>query len=248
MKKLLLRCAGLLAFSFLLSCKKENDGQTDPEVFRASGDVTATLNAFKNSLGPANTLPGATGGRRDLTWDGVPDTALNKPLPKNFFNPVEDGALPALQRGLLYGEGDFEVSATGFSHLNNAAAAEFTPFSGNKVFTNTSDFAWPLSFQVAGQDKAASVSAFGMVFSDVDAEGSTTLEFFDGATSLGTFAVPAKSNGFSFLGVRFSSASITKVQVRHQGRLADGGKDLSQGGTVDLVVMDDVVYSEPVAL
>lgn len=241
---------GLLSLVFLLSCKKEAEEKIEAIQYKASGDIAPKLAEFRTSLGQLNTTPGATGGRREINWDGVPDTLLNKRLPSNFFNPVGSGASASLQRGLLYGEGDFEVSATNFLHINSEAATEFQAFSGAKVFANVSEFAWPVGFQVAGQNKAAFVSAFGMVFSDVDVEGSATLEFFDGEKSLGEFGVPAHGNStkFSFLGVQFPNHKITKVRVHHQGRLVEGKKDISQGGTDDLIVIDDLIYSEPVAL
>lgn len=49
----------------------------------------------------------------------------------------------------------------------------------------------------------------------------------------------------SFLGVYFEDRTVTKVLVRHDGKLAGGGKDVSQGGSKDLIVLDDLVYSEP---
>ena len=56
------------------------------------------------------------------------------------------------------------------------------------------------------------------------------------------------SSHFSFLGVRFNkSERITKVTVTHDGFLEEGTKDVSEGGARDLVVLDDFIYSEPVA-
>jgi hypothetical protein len=38
---------------------------------------------------------------------------------------------------------------------------------------------------------------------------------------------------------------ITRVTVSHDGFLAEGTKDVSDGGTKDLIVLDDFIYSEP---
>lgn len=235
----------VLAFT---SCKKEEAKQSTATVFKSSGDITATLTDFRNGLGNVNTTTGAVGGRREINWDGVPDELLNKPLPFDFFNPVGATAPAARQRGLTYSNGNFQVSANQFADVNSEAAAEFSAFSGDKVFANVSTNQWPVEFQVAGQTTPARVSAFGMVFSDVDAANSTSLEFFDGAESLGKFFVPAHdaSGTFSFLGVQFNDRTITKVLVTHQGFLSDGEKDISQGGPSDLIVVDDMIYSEPI--
>lgn len=236
--------SGLLAFA---SCKKENEEKTKATVFKASGNITSTVDDFRNKLGDVNTKPGAVTGRREVNWDGVPDSLLNKPMPFDFFNPVGANAPAARQRGLTYRNGTFQVSASNFAEVNSEAAPEFSAFSGTKAFANIGKSQWPVEFQVAGQATPARVNAFGMVFSDVDTEGSTSLEFFEGTESLGKFNVPPHdaSGSFSFLGVQFNNRNITKVMVSHQGTLSTGGKDISQGGTNDLIVVDDFIYSEP---
>ena len=68
--------------------------------------------------------------------------------------------------------------------------------------------------------------------------------------SLGKYFVPAHNANasFSFLAVQFkNNEPITKVTVRHDGFLAEGTNDVSEGGTRDLIVLDDFIYSEPVA-
>jgi hypothetical protein len=250
MKMKLITCLGLLGLVFLTACRKTEDNQIQSTIYKATGNIQQKLNEFKAAIGPLNTTPNAIGGRREVNWDGVPDTLLNKSLPFNFFNPVGNGANASLQRGLVYGEGDFQVSASKFSHLNMDAAAEFQAFSGTKVFANVTNFEWPVGFEVAGQSTPASVQSFGMIFSDVDVEGSVAIEFFEGMVSLGKYSVPAHDavSSFSFLGVQFQNRNITSVKISHQGRLADGKKDISQGGTDDLIVIDDLIYSEPVKL
>ncbi len=241
-----------IAFS---SCKKDesgiNDQSTETVVIKGSGDIHDKVDAFRHLLGDQlNTTPGATGGRREVNWDGVPDSMVGKALPFDFFNPTGAGAPAARQRGLAYAAtGEFRVSNANFVEVNNQAATQFSAFSGNKTFANISSSLWEVGFQVAGQNTAASTKGFGAVFSDVDLGNSTSLEFFNGQKSLGKFFVPAHdaTTGFSFLGVYFKNNEvITRVRVSHDGMLNQGQKDISDGGAHDLVVFDDFLYSEPV--
>ena len=80
-------------------------------------------------------------------------------------------------------------------------ASEFTAFSGTKTFTNTTTVKWDVKFQKAGTTESASVQSFGLVFSDVDEDNSTSLEFFNGEKSIGKYFVPAHdaTSSFSFL-------------------------------------------------
>jgi hypothetical protein len=239
----------------LCSCKKDgagvDDQSTETVVIKGSGDIHDKIDAFRHLLGDQlNTTPGATGGRREVNWDGVPDSMVGKPLPFDFFNPTGAGAPMARQRGLVYAAtGEFRVSNANFVEVNNQAATQFSAFSGNKTFANISSNLWEVGFEVAGETSAASAKGFGAVFSDVDLGNSTSLEFFNGQKSLGKFFVPAHdaTTGFSFLGVYFKNTEvITRVRVSHDGMLNEGQKDISDGGAHDLVVFDDFLYSEPV--
>jgi hypothetical protein len=232
-------------------CDKDEEENNDITVIKGSGTITDEVDAFRQVLGgPLNNTPGATGGRREVNWDAVPDSLVGQPLPQKFFNPTDPGSPPALQRGLKYtAPGEFRVSNAQFAEVNNQASGEFASFSGSKSFANINSLAWEVDFEVPGQAIPASVKGFGVVFSDVDLDNSTSLEFFNGTRSLGKFFVPARAAGssFSFLGVRFNNNEcITKVKVTHQGKLSDGQKDISAGGPADLVVLDDFLYSEPV--
>lgn len=250
MKNTFLLCA--LTAVAITSCNKENSTPDEiPVIIQSSGDITNAIASFRHMLGALNTQPGAISGRREINWDGVPDSLDGKPLPLDFFNPVGANANISLQRGLAYdpAKGTFMVSSKAFAETNSNAATQFSAFSGTKVFANVGAVQWPISFQQAGTTVSASVQAFGAVFSDVDEGNSTSLEFFDGAKSIGKYFVPPHNNNssFSFLAVHFNNNQhITKVQVTHDGFLAAGTKDISDGGSNDLIVMDDFIYSEPI--
>jgi hypothetical protein len=175
---------------------------------------------------------------------------LGKPLPEDFFNPTGPGALAGRQRGLTYTSlaGAFMVSKANFAEVNTLAAGSFKPFSGNNTFANTSRALWEVGFQVPGQATRASVKGFGAVFSDVDLPNTSFLELFENDKSLGRFAIPAHDNSssHSFLGVYFRNEhKITKVVVTHPGTLSSGQADVTNGGTDDLIVLDDFFYGEP---
>jgi hypothetical protein len=234
---------------FLLSCKK--DEEQDIIVIQSAGDISGSVNNFRHLLGDKlNTTPGAIGGRREINWDGVPDSLIGKPLPDNFLNNTAPGAPASQQRGLVYdSEGVFQVSKNNFSEVNANAANQFAPFSGNNVFTNTSANLWDVGFEIPGQEQPATVSGFGIVFTDVDLENNTSVEFFSGNKSVGKFFAPKHDavSKHSFLGVYFKKLRITGVKVQHgNGLLVSGEKDITNGGGKDLVILDDFLYDEPV--
>lgn len=243
----------LFAVIFFNACKKESKVEEPVAVFAASGDINTTINEFRNLLGSQlNTTTGAVNGRREINWDGINDSLVGKALPNDFFNPVSPGAPVGRQRGLAYAasSGTFMVSNTNFANINAAAASQFKAFSGDKTFANISSNKWEVTFKVPGAVTDASVKGFGAVFSDVDLNNSTSLEFFNGTKSIGKYFVPPHdaTNSFSFLGVYLKSTeTITSVQVSHQGNLASGEADISNNGTADLIVLDDFLYNEPVA-
>lgn len=243
----------LLCIALIFSCKKNSTGpDNQPEIIKATGNIQDAVNNFRAALGPLNTVPNAVGGRREINWDEVPDSLNDTPLSDNFFNQTDNDAVASQQRGVVYSTtGSFMVSSDGFASINSGAASQFTPFSGTKTFANTSAEKWDVKFQKAGTTESAYVQAFGAVFADVDEDSSTSLEFFDDEKSLGKYFVPAHdaTSNFSFLAVQFKNDEhVTKVTVSHDGFLAEGIADISEGGTRDQIVLDDFIYSEPEAL
>ena len=226
-----------------------------PVVTSGSGtaaSIQSSVDSFRVSLGTLNpNVVGSFGtGRREINWDGVPDS-LSAPnnLPANFFNVNSP-------RGAVFstpGSG-FQVSANAasgtaveFGNINATYPSLFATFSAQRLFTALGSNIIDVNFFVPGSTDAASISGFGAVFTDVDLADVSSLAFFDiGGTSLGTFFVPttAGDQGLSFLGVMFTNERIGRVRIT-AGNQALGGNESS---VADLVALDDFIYAEPLAV
>jgi hypothetical protein len=224
--------------------------KAESRVIRASGDLTQALAEFRGILGDSlNRTPGEfESGRREVNWDGVSGALLNvDTFPADFFNRV-------VPRGQIYAtEGTgFRVSDNALADLNPTYASQFAAFSPTKIFISTGRRAMTVNFFVAGSLTAARVNGFGVVFSDVDREGSTTLAFFDSqGRLLRRVTAPVRSDaaGFSFVGVTFSAPVVAKVRiVSGQSAITGLNADESTGGEDDLVAMDDFIAGEPHAI
>jgi hypothetical protein len=241
----------------IVACQKDSTTTPPPVpqapvVISATGDITTSMNNFRNLLGnPLNTTPGQSTGRRELNWDAVPAQFQTQSMPKDFFNPTGATATQSLQRGFLYEtNGDFRVSNNGFGNIESTLSAQLQPFSGDKVFANVNETVWDTQFRVAGTTQTATIKGFGAVFLDVDVAQNSFLEFFNGTTSLGKFYAPVHdvTNGFSFLGVYFKDQVVTNVKIGHgNAPLSSAEKDITNGGAHDIVALDDFLYDEPKA-
>jgi hypothetical protein len=215
-------------------------------------DLTGTVTAFRADLGALNPpVPGSVGsGRREINWDGVPDSlAAPNLLPGDFFNVNSP-------RGVVFstsGSG-FQVSArdgnpTGtpknFANLDPAYADMFEAFSPQRLFTALGSNVTDVSFFLPGSATPALTRGFGVVFSDVDITGSTTLSFYDAQGALlGTYAAPGilGDKSFSFVGATFDNPVVARVRIMSGSTAL--GTPLTEG--VDVVAMDDFIYGEPV--
>ena len=222
--------------------------------FQAAGAnpaaITAARDAFRVAVG-GGSVAGANGSfgglRREINWDGVPD-ALADPhqLPANFFNVNSP-------RGVV-----FSTPGTGFLVSANAGGgtpvlfgfpADLQTFSSQRLFTAVNSNTTDVRFFLPGSTTAATTTAFGLVFVDVEVAGLTHLEFFDENNALlyTHDAMVAGNQGLSFLGATVSGGAISRV------RITSGLNTLVSNGVLgnpndDFVVMDDFLYAEPAPL
>jgi hypothetical protein len=232
-----------------------------PVVTQATGANAAAIqgavDAYRNSLGANNGgNPAAASGRREVNWDGVPDDRSSPSvMPEGQFRAR--GALfttPGLGVQVSAdddndgGNPDADPDQVEFTNLNATYSDAFAPFSPERLFAPVGSNVTEVEFVVPGSDTPAVTNGLGVVFTDVDLAGPTKIELLDAdGASLGAFPVPAAAGdeSLSFLGialepgVRAASARITT------GTAALGNPDLTQGGTADIVVMDDFIYGEP---
>jgi hypothetical protein len=227
----------------------------DPEVFEASGatpaDIQTAVDAFRDFLGPNNGIGGTfPTGRREINWDGVPD-AFSAPnlLPTNFFNSNSP------RGGVFFTPGTgFEVSANlvnptntpvRFGNIHPVYPALFSTFSPQRLFTALDSNITEQLFFIPGTTQSATSNGFGAVFTDVNVDDSTKIEYLDvnGNLLFSRNVLPGPTNrgSLSFLGVGFDTANVFLVRIT-------SGNRILKTPSRDVVVMDDFIYGEPQAL
>jgi hypothetical protein len=250
----------LLTWALILAC---SDGimPTDPveasaaaarsqfRVFTATGDIAARLAEFRTALGEQlNSTPGPfKDGRREIKWDGAALPTNVNTFPGDFFNTTVKAGAIFTTDGI-----GFRNSDNDFSDINPAYADDFNAFSQPKTFMPIGSAEMNVDFRVPGTETRAATRGFGVVFSDVERQGAASIKLFDAeGRSLGQYHAPVLSDpaGFSFVGVVFDSSIVAQVRITSgQRALGADVQDLSDGGNLDLAVMDDFLYAEPQAL
>ncbi|MEL6797327.1 MAG: hypothetical protein AAFO89_10970 [Planctomycetota bacterium] len=234
-------------------------GHAHGQLIRVGTSVDAAglqgiVDQYRNDLGQLNANePGSVGsGRRQIDWDGAPDAFAS---PNAFAGDFFNRDFSPLARGIEFetpGTG-FEISATAasgngvnFANINPAYEDQFTAFSPERLFTAIGSNITDVSFFVPGTDQPATTTGFGAVFSDVDIDGSTFIDYFDAAGNLlGRFDAPTGTTddgSLSFIGVSFDQPIVASVRI-YSGNEALGGLE---GNGIDLVVMDDFIFGEPI--
>jgi hypothetical protein len=213
--------------------------------------ATAARDQFRADIG-GGTVAGANGSfggvRREINWDGVPDVfAAPNNLPANFFNVNSP-------RGVVFstpGTG-FQVSATAasgtpvrFGNIDPSYSAEFTTFSPERLFTPLGSTVTDVDFFLPGTNIPATVSSFGVMFSDIDFN-QTSIELFGvGGTPMGSLQPPSADHDVSFVGITFTSGErLAHVRITSGNLpLAPGNHDAAPVQPSPFV--DDFIYSEP---
>jgi hypothetical protein len=211
--------------------------------------ITPTRDAFRAAVG-GGTVAGANGAfggvRREINWDGVPETFSDPNLlPANFFNVNSPRGVVLATPGT-----GFLVSANsgGAAPILFGFPSDFQTFSAQKLFTAVNSNITDVRFFLPGTNTSATTSAFGVVFTDVEVAGGTTIQFFDASDTLfySHNALVAGNQGLSFLGATVTGGSIGRV------RITSGTNTIVSNGVLgnsidDVVVMDDFLYAEPQA-
>lgn len=224
-------------------------------------EATTALNTFRTVAGADNggTASPQTGGRREITWDGV---RLDGTDNNNNTTLIVQGKITGIPvnrfqaRGVTFSE-VLAVSGDGFASANANIANQFPAFSPANTFAPFNSNKYTVNFVLASAPTTTPVQAstrgFGAIFLDVEQANSSSLEFFNGALSLGKFFVTPGTNGQTqFLGVLFNAPIVTRVVVTggtaqvfnfNNGQVTSGP---AESATTDLAVVDDFVYAEPV--
>jgi hypothetical protein len=214
--------------------------------------IQSTVDSFRAALGPLNpNVAGSFGaGRREINWDGVPDTSSSpNNLAADFFNVISPRGVVFSTPGtaLQVSADTFNPTSTPveFGNINPTYPALFAPFSAERIFTAIGSNVVDVSFFVPGTTTPAFITGFGAVFLDVDSASTTSIQFFSPSSALlGTILAPSFAGDatLSFVGGIFNSGEqIGRVRIT-SGNLALGPNESS---TADLVVMDDFIYAEP---
>ncbi len=218
--------------------------------------LLAARDTYRVMLGGGTTAGanGSFGGvRREINWDGVPaaQSAPNN-LAANFFNSNSPrGAVFSTPgtgfrvSGATTDVGAGQPAAANFGDINVTYTATFQQFTAQRLFTSLGSTITDVDFFVPGTATPALTRGFGAIFADIDTFGSTIISMFDASNaSLGSFNAPVGS--LSFLGVSFTNPIVSRVRITSGNSALGAG--INDGGATDLVVMDDFLFGEPVAV
>ena len=188
-----------------------------------AASIQSVVDQYRTDLGTLNpNIAGSVGsGRREINWDGVPDSfSAPNDLPSNFFNSnsPRGAVLSTPGTSVQVSADDDNPTATAplFANINPTYGSIFHTFSPQRLFSPIGSNIVDLTFVVPGTTTPAVTRGFGAVYTDVDDVGNTAFEYFDAAgQSLGTFSTPVADSGLSFLGVSFPDPIVSRVRIEY---------------------------------
>ena len=237
-----------------------------PVIYSVAGATPASIQVsvdqFRTDLGGINNAGGAPAadGRREINWDGGGDGIAAPNFMKADQFRARGSLFTAPASLVLTDTNNFIISANPattttparYGDIDPSYTSTFQTFSGARLFAVRESNVIGIQFFVPASATPASVSGFGVVFTDVDLAGVTLLKAYgiDGRLLLNAQPVAVANGGLSFLGVRFDDPGqrIARVEIvlgnatMHAGTV-DGTYNAS--GLVDVVAMDDFIYGEP---
>jgi len=224
--------------------------------------IQAAVDQFRADLGPLNpnVRQSFTSGRREINWDGVPDGASAPNfLAADFFNfNSPRGTMYTSTAGPNFAGGPvqpFQVSsstASGvplrFGNINPQYTTEFQAFSGQKIFASSpGSNVIEITFFIPGTTVPATVSGFGAVFSDID-QPITLMQFYDQTGRILLHPdgpVIGGDKQLSFEGFSFQDGTRISKVVLVLGNAPLSATNTDGVNGVDVVAVDDFIYSEP---
>ena len=251
-----LACCGILLFGLSQTTAAQ-------QVFSGANttETNTALNAFRTALGTNNGATAApqTGGRREINWDAVLLDGTDFNNNTTLIVPNKITGIPGNRfqaRGVVF-KGITAVANDGFVSANPGVANQFPAFSPANTFASFNSNQVEVSFALASAPTTTPVPGaargFGVIFLDVEQANSSSIEYFNGTVSLGKFFVPPGASGQTeFLGVLFNAPIVTRVVITtgtaqvfnfNNGQVTAGA---AESATTDQVVMDDLIYAEPV--
>jgi len=255
-----MKCLHLIPTVVLTACLLHASPNTASAVtpFSAAGAdpaaIQTTVDDFRNALGTLNPFTPVQNadGRRQVDWDAAP-AAVSSPnmFPGDFFN---FSASPRA-RGIEFStpgtgftlSGDLDdATAVRFAEINPTYEDEFQAFSEERLFTpRGSNITRVDFFSLADQTTPATTDGLGVVFVDVDLADTTTIDYYGiGGDLLLSQDVEVADKGLSFAGATFDS-NVLFYAIITTGNLSIGPTDSTSD---DVVVMDDFIFGEPIAV
>jgi hypothetical protein len=236
----------LLPFALILAAGAAAPADAATTVRLASGATPAAIQSavtqFRSDLGPDNDADDpAQNGRREIDWDGVPDSQADP-------NELPTGSYGG--RGVVLttpGDG-FMVSADSsnadsqpieFGHDNL-----FATFSPQRLFSPLGSTVTVIDFVEPGTTTPALSRGFGAVFTNVDTTGRSKIELFDARGQLLASRNAPTAGGnqtLSFVGISFSEGRAARVRITSGDHPPDSGIT-----TNDTTALDDFIFGEPI--